>query len=62
MQKMYPRTNIAPFEVSENSNVIPAPQIEEALRESVRQNAGYIRHEPENSSQVVTDVNSDLLT
>jgi hypothetical protein len=57
MQKMYPRTNIAPFEVSENSNVIPAPQIEEALRESVHQNAGHIRHEPENSSQVVTDVN-----
>jgi hypothetical protein len=58
MQKMYPRTNIAPFEVSENSNVIPAPQIEEVLRESVRQNAAHIRHEPENSSQVVTDVNS----
>jgi hypothetical protein len=58
MQKMYPRTSIAPFEVSENSNVIPAPQIEEALRESVRQNAAHIRHEPENSSQVVTDVNS----
>ena len=58
MQKMYPRTNIAPFEVSENSNVIPAPQIEEALRESVRQDAAHISHEPENTSQVVTDVNS----
>ena len=39
MQKMYPRTNIAPFEVTGDSNVKPAPQIEEALRESVRQNA-----------------------
>jgi hypothetical protein len=61
MQKMYPRTNPAPLgasEASENSNVIPAPQIEEALRESVRQNAAHIRYEPENTSQVVTDVNS----
>jgi hypothetical protein len=58
MQKMYPRTNIAPFEVSENSSVIPAPQIEEALREYIRQEAAHIRHEPENASQVVTDVNS----
>jgi hypothetical protein len=58
MQKIYPRTNPAPFGASENSNVIPAPQIEEALRESVRQNAGHIRHEPENNSQFVTDVNS----
>ena len=58
MQKMYPRTNPAPFEASENSNVIPAQQIEEALREFVLQNAAQIRHEPENTSQVVTDVNS----
>jgi hypothetical protein len=58
MQKMYPRTNPAPFGASENSNVIPAPQIEEALHESVRQNATHIRREPENTSQVVTDVNS----
>ena len=58
MQKIYPRTNPAPFGASENSNVIPAPQIEEALRESVRQNTAHIRHEPENTSQVVTDVNS----
>jgi hypothetical protein len=46
------------FGVSENSNVIPAPQIEEAIRESVSQNAVNIRHEPENTSQAVTDVNS----
>jgi hypothetical protein len=58
MQKTYPRTNPAPFGASENSNVIPAPQIEEALRESVHQDAAHIRHEPENTSQVVTDVNS----
>ena len=58
MQKMYPRTNPAPVGASENSNVIPAPQIEEALRESVRQNADHIGHEPENTSQVVTEVNS----
>jgi hypothetical protein len=58
MQKTYPRTNPARFGASENSNVIPAPQIEGALRESVRQNAAHIRHEPENTSQVVTDVNS----
>jgi hypothetical protein len=58
MQKTYPRTTPTPFGVSENSNVIPAPQIEEAIRESVRQNAADIRHEPENTGQVVTDVNS----
>jgi len=38
--------------------VIPAQQIGEALRESVRQNAPHIRHEQENTSQVATDVNS----
>jgi hypothetical protein len=58
MQKTYARTNPAPIGASENSNVIPAQQIEEALRESVLQNAAQIRHEPENTSQVVTDVNS----
>jgi hypothetical protein len=58
MQKMYPRTNPAPVGASENSNVIPAPQIEEALRESIRQDAAHIHHEPENASQFVTEVNS----
>jgi len=58
MQKIYPRTNPAPLGASENSNVMPAQQIEEALRESVRQNAAHMRHESENTSQVVTDVNS----
>jgi hypothetical protein len=58
MQKMYPRTNIAPFEVSEDSNVKPVPQIEDALREFARENAAHMRHEPENTSQVVTDLNS----
>ena len=58
MQKIYPRTNPAPLGASENSNVTPAQQIEEALRESVRQNAAHMRHESENTSQVVTDVNS----
>ena len=57
MQKMYSRTNPAPFEASENSNALPAQRIEEALRESVLQNAEQIRHQPENTSQVVTDVN-----
>ena len=38
--------------------MIPAPQIEEAIRESIRQNAAHNRHESENTSQVVTDVNS----
>jgi hypothetical protein len=56
MQKTYPRTNPAPFGASENSNA--APEIDTALRESVRQNAAHIRHEPENTNQVVTDVNS----
>ena len=56
MQKMYPRTNPEP--AGPNSTVIPAPQIEEAIRESVRQNAAHNRHESENTSQVVTDVNS----
>jgi hypothetical protein len=58
MQKMYSRTNPAPFGASENSNVMPPPQIEEALRESVRQSAAHIRHDPENAGQVVTNVNS----
>jgi hypothetical protein len=52
MQKMYPRTTPAPFGALENSNVIPALQIEEAIRESVRQNAAHIPHEPEKTSQV----------
>ena len=58
MKKVYPRTNPTPFGASENSNVIPAPEIEEALRESVRQNAASIRREPENAGQAVTDINS----
>jgi hypothetical protein len=58
MQKTYLRTNPAPIGASENSNVIPAQQIEEAIRESVHQNAAHNRHESENTSQVVTDVNS----
>jgi hypothetical protein len=58
MQMTYPRTNPVPFGASENSNVIPAQQIEEALRESVLQNAAQIRHEPESTGQVITDVNS----
>ena len=58
MQKMYPRTNREPAGPSANSTVIPAPQIEEAIRESVRQNAAHNRHESENTSQVVTEVNS----
>jgi hypothetical protein len=58
MQKMYPRTNPAPVGASENSNVIAAPQIEEALRESIRRDAALIHDEPENTGQVVTEVNS----
>ena len=58
MQKIYPRTNPTPFEASENSNVVPAPQIEAAIRESVRQNAAHIRREPENTGQAITDINS----
>jgi hypothetical protein len=49
MQKTYQRTNLAPFGASENSNVIPAPQIEEAIRESVRDNAAHNRRESENT-------------
>ena len=60
MQKMYSRKNPAPFEASENSNALPAQRIEEALRESVLQNAAQIRHQPENTSQVVTDVNTHV--
>ena len=55
---MYSRTNPAPFEASENSNALPAQRIEEALRESVLQNAAQIPHQPENTKQVVTDLNS----
>jgi hypothetical protein len=37
---------------------MPAPQIEEAIRDSIRQNAAHNRHESEDTSQVVTEVNS----
>ena len=60
MQKMYPRTNPEPARPSANSTLIPAPRIEEAIRESVRQNAAHNRHESENTGQVVTEVNSLL--
>jgi hypothetical protein len=58
MQKMYSRTSPARSGASENSKTIRAQQIEEALRESVRQNAAHIGYESENTSQIVTDVNS----
>jgi hypothetical protein len=58
VQKMYSRTNPAPIGSSPNSNVIPATQIEEALHDSGHQNAAPVRHESENTGQVVTDVNS----
>jgi hypothetical protein len=58
MQKIYSRTNPAPFGASENSNVMPTPQIEEAISDFIRQNAPHIPHEPENTSQIITDVNS----
>ena len=57
MQKMYPRTNIAPFEASKDSNAKPTPQIEEALRELSAENAVHLRQEPENT-KIVPDVNS----
>jgi hypothetical protein len=57
---MYPRTNPEPARPSANSTLIPAPRIEEAIRESVRQNAAHNRHESENTGQVVTEVNSLL--
>jgi hypothetical protein len=55
MQKMYPRTNSAPFEVPEKSNAKPVPQIEEALREIASQNAAHLRHEPEISDLQLHD-------
>ena len=58
MQKMYPRTNPGPAGPSANSNVIPAAQIEEALRDSVHRNAAYFGPGPENADQGLTDVNS----
>ena len=51
---MYPRTNIAPFE--EKSNANPVMQVEDALRKFARQEGP--RHEPENTTQVVPDLNS----
>ena len=58
MQKTYPRTNPGPAGPSANSNVIPAVQIEEALGDFVHRNAVDIGRGPENTSQVVSDVNS----
>jgi esterase/lipase superfamily enzyme len=57
MQKIYPRTNQAPFEVSENSNAKPVTRVEDALREFARQDAAQ-GPEPEKTTQVVPDVNS----
>jgi hypothetical protein len=67
VQKIYPRTNPAPLEASENANVKPLDG--EGLREFLRQDAamrrapegstqGVLRREPESATQVVTDVNS----
>jgi hypothetical protein len=57
MQKVYPRTNPAPFEASDNSTAKPVTRVEDALREFSRQDASQ-GLEPENTSQVVPDVNS----
>src|SRR5271167_4976176 len=51
---MYPRTNIAPFD--EKSNANPVMRVEDALRELARQDG--TRYEPENTTQVVPDLNS----
>jgi hypothetical protein len=67
IQKIYPRTNPAPLEASENVNVKPLDG--DGLREFLRQDAamrrapesaaqGVLRREPESATQVVTDVNS----
>jgi len=58
VQKMYPRTNPGPAGPSANSNVIPAAQIEEALRDSVHRNAADFGPGPEDTDQGLTDVNS----
>ena len=58
MQKMYPRTNPESAGPSANSNVIPAAQIEEALRDSVHRNAADFGPGPEDTDQGLTDVNS----
>jgi hypothetical protein len=58
VQTMYPRTNPGPTGPSANSNVIPTAQIEEALGDFVHRNAVDIGRGPENTSQVVSDVNS----
>jgi hypothetical protein len=67
VQKIYPRTNPAPLEASENANVKPLDG--EGLREFLRQDAAMrrapegstqdvLRREPESTTQVVADVNS----
>jgi hypothetical protein len=56
MQKIYPRTNPVPFEASQNSNAKPVTRVEDALREFSRQDAAQ-GLEPENTTQVVPDVN-----
>jgi hypothetical protein len=70
MQKIYPRTNLAPLEPSEKADAKPFPQIGEALRELARQDSGHLiresqsapqselRREPEPSTQVVADLDS----
>jgi hypothetical protein len=57
MQKIYPRTTPASFEVPENSNAKPVTQAKDALREFARQDAAQ-GLEPGNATQVVQDVNS----
>jgi hypothetical protein len=58
MQKMYPRTNIAPFEVPKDSDAKPVPQIEDAIREFALENTAHIRQRPENATQVAPDADS----
>ena len=54
MQKIYPRTNPAPFEASMNSTAKSVTRVEDALRDFAHQGA----LKPDNTTQVVPDANS----
>jgi hypothetical protein len=57
MQKVYSRTNPAPFDGSQNSAAKPATRVEDALSQFARQGAMQ-GLEPENTNKIVPDANS----
>lgn len=58
MQNISQRTNPVPPAASENANAKPSVQVDGAIREFGRQDVEHLGREPENTTEVVTDINS----